>query len=63
MTEENEGENEIVAAAKEAKAAKKRSEKRDWPNATSVGIGIGIGSAAVVAALLYSRLGRGERDD
>ena len=53
-------ENEIVTAAKAAKATEKRVEKNNWPNATSVGIGIGVGSAAVVAALLYSR--RGKKD-
>ena len=53
-------ENEIVAAARDAKTAAKRTDKPDnWPLA--VGVGLGIGSAALAAALLYSR--RSKKDD
>ena len=55
MTEEN----EIVAAARDAKKAAKPAEKQNsWPLA--VGVGLGIGSAALAAALLYAR--RGKKD-
>lgn len=47
--------NEIVAAAREAKA-RAAGARRRWP----VALGLGIGSAALVAALLYARR---ERDD
>ena len=45
--------NEIVAAAKEAKARLKRlkQDKGKWP---LIGLGVGIGSAAVAAAMLYA---------
>lgn len=46
--------NEIVAAAKDAKARTSRAKKRDgWP-IKAIGLGVGIGSAAVAAALLYA---------
>ena len=47
--------NEIVAAAKDAKASKSRARKeaRNWP-LKAIGLGVGIGSAAVAAALLYA---------
>ncbi len=55
MTEEN----EIVAAARKAKAATKAEDKQNnWPLA--VGVGLGVGSAALAAALLYAR--RGKKD-
>ena len=56
MTEEN----EIVAAARDAKktAAKPAAKQESWPLA--VGVGLGIGSAALAAALLYAR--RGKKD-
>jgi hypothetical protein len=55
--------NEIVAAAKDAKARRERA-RRDghggrWP-LKAIGLGVGIGSAAVAAALLYANR---DRDD
>jgi hypothetical protein len=56
--------NEIMAAAKTAKQAARRSatganppaESKRWPMATVAGVaGIGIGSAALAAALIYNR--------
>ena len=48
--------NEILAAAKDAKArkanAKSATESGQWP-LKAIGLGVGIGSAAVAAALLY----------
>lgn len=57
--------NEILAAARDAKARRERADsadtkKHDWPIAA---IGIGIGSAAVAAAMLYANRNRGKRDD
>lgn len=53
--------NEILAAAaaaKQAKAAAKGAEKdrkvRGW-NLGKIGLGVGIGSAAVAAAVLFTR--------
>ncbi|WP_326525121.1 hypothetical protein [Sphingomonas sp.] len=57
--------NEIVAAAKDAKARKARPEpkKGQWP-LKAIGLGVGIGSAAVAAALLYAnREKNGDKDD
>ena len=49
--------NEIVAAAVDAKARRKRANKKErggkWP-LKAIGLGVGIGSAAVAAALLYA---------
>ena len=51
--------NEIIAAAKAAKARKERAEKTggNWP-LKAIGLGVGIGSAAVAAALLYANRDR-----
>jgi hypothetical protein len=63
--------NEILAAAKTAKQAARRSatganppaETRRWPLATMAGVaGIGIGSAALAAALIYNRGGAKKKD-
>ena len=57
--------NEILAAAKHAKAQKEKADaaqksaKGDWPIAA---IGIGVGSAALTAALLYANRHRGKKD-
>ena len=59
MSQEHEPTNEIVAAARDAKARLERlSERtaaraREWPIA-AIGLGVGIGSAAVAAAVLYA---------
>lgn len=55
MSEET---NEILAAAKEAKANKARAgtpnkKGNNW-TLGAIGLGVGIGSAAVAAALLYT---------
>lgn len=47
---------EAVEEAKEVKAAEKR--RLAGLNSTQIGIGIGVGSAALLAALLYTRKGR-----
>ena len=55
------GENEVLRAAREAKEARKRAEesakggspRKGWKAAAAAAAG--LGSAAVVAALLYSR--------
>lgn len=63
--------NEIEAAAHAAKRVREAAEVTDqeklaqtkqgnWP-LVPIGIGIGIGSAALAAALLYSRSGRKDR--
>ncbi|MBN2971121.1 hypothetical protein JW805_03705 [Roseomonas aeriglobus] len=58
--------NEIVAAAKDAKArtekaiAKVKPKDGHWP-LKAIGLGVGIGSAAVAAAMLYAN--RDKRDD
>ncbi len=60
---EDESTNEIVKAAKDAKARKAKSggERGDhWP-LKAIGLGVGIGSAAVTAALLYAN--RDKRGD
>ncbi len=55
--------NEIAAAARDAKRAADEAHAPDpattghWP---LLPIGIGIGSAALAAALLYTRSGRGK---
>lgn len=48
--------NEILEAAKEAKARKARVKSTDRKGVplTAIGIGLGIGSAAIAAAMLYS---------
>lgn len=60
--------NEIMTAAKTASQAARRSatgsnppaaEARRWPLSTVAGVaGLGIGSAALAAALIYSRSGK-----
>ena len=48
--------NEIVAAAKHAKATRERAgkvSKNNWPIG-AIGLGVGIGSAAVAAAMLFA---------
>lgn len=50
--------NEILAAAKEAKAHKaaadaKRRGRSSWPLA-KIGLGVGIGSAAIAGAVLFA---------
>lgn len=47
---------EALEAAREAKAAEKR--RLAGLNTTQIGIGIGVGSAALLAALLYTRKNR-----
>ena len=51
------GENEILRAARDAKAredaAKAAQGKKRWPIA-KIGLGVGIGSAAVAAAVLFA---------
>ena len=60
--------NEILAAAKHAKAQKEKADaaakdkKGDWPIA-AIGIGVGVGSAALTAALLYANRHRGKKED
>ena len=51
--------NEIVAAAKDAKArtARLAKDKSNWP---LIGLGVGIGSAAVAAAMLYANRDKGD---
>jgi len=55
--------NEIVTAAKDAKARKQKAgaPKKDghWP-LKAIGLGVGIGSAAVAAAMLYANRERDE---
>lgn len=60
--------NEILAAARDAKARKERAKGRDdmktnWTTVGAIGLGVGIGSAALAAALLYGGRGRTKRDD
>ena len=62
--------NEIIAAARDAKArekgaagAKEAARARRWQIGRigiGVGMGVGIGSAALAAALLYARRGGDE---
>ncbi|WP_294288498.1 hypothetical protein [uncultured Sphingomonas sp.] len=57
--------NEIVAAAKDAKARTEKAiakvkPKDGWP-LKAIGLGVGIGSAAVAAAMLYAN--RDKKDD
>lgn len=60
--------NEIAEAAHHAKRVREAGEaaaaeravnggKNNWP-LVSIGIGLGVGSAALAAALLYSRRGK-----
>ncbi|HWK36067.1 hypothetical protein [Sphingomonas sp.] len=63
----SEEQNEIMAAAKDAKARKERARSGDkkgngW-SIGAIGLGVGVGSAAVAAALLYAGRNRGKRDD
>lgn len=65
MSEET---NEILAAAKDAKARQERVKAKDdkganWSTLGAIGLGVGIGSAALAAALLYGGRGRDKRDD
>ena len=57
----DESPNEIVAAAKAAKARREHASKRkdggNWP-LKAIGLGVGIGSAAVAAAVLYANRDR-----
>ena len=59
--------NEIIAAAKDAKARKERAKegdkKRSGWSLGAIGLGVGVGSAAVAAAVLYAGRNRGKRDD
>ncbi len=55
--------NEILAAARDAKAIRERAAKKnEWPIA-AIGLGVGVGSAAIAAAMLYASRSRGKRDD
>jgi hypothetical protein len=59
--------NEIVAAARDAKARRGTAheggkDKGNW-SLKAIGLGVGIGSAAVAAALLYANRDRNGRDD
>lgn len=65
-TDDSSATNEILAAAKDAKEARERAtmpepadKAKKLPIGT-IGVGIGVGSAALAAALLYSR--RRKRD-
>jgi hypothetical protein len=51
--------NEIVAAARDAKAraARLARDRSNWP---LIGLGVGIGSAAVAAAMLYANRDKGD---
>ena len=66
--ERDEDHNEIVAAARDAKARVERlgeraaAKARDWP-VGAIGIGVGIGSAAVAAAVLYANRHRSRSGD
>lgn len=53
MTDDSDTPNEIIAAAREKAAQKKRIKKR-------VPIAVGIGSAALTAALMYASRRRGK---
>ena len=60
--------NEIIAAAKDAKARKERvkahEKKRGGWSIGAIGLGVGVGSAAVAAAVLYAGRNRTpKRDD
>ena len=57
--EESEGAGEAITAASAAREAKGTEGKRG--KHFVAGAAIGIGSAAIVAALLYARRGRGEK--
>lgn len=39
------------------------AQRRKTLTATGIGVGLGIGSAALAAALLYTRSGKGKKDD
>lgn len=63
---DDESPNEILAAAKEAKANKARVTGKDsakpgnnW-TLGAIGLGVGIGSAAVAAALIYANREKGD---
>ena len=63
MSDSGEQHNEIMAAAKDAKARVERlgertaAKAREWPIG-AIGLGVGIGSAAVAAAVLYANRDR-----
>ncbi|MGK6318140.1 hypothetical protein [Sphingomonas sp. DT-204] len=64
---DDEQQNEILAAAKDAKAHKERARSGDskgnaW-TIGAIGLGVGIGSAAVAAAVLYAGRNRGRKRD
>jgi hypothetical protein len=58
--------NEILAAAKEAKAHAEAAAKsvadsaRNWPLA-KIGLGVSIGSAAIAGAVLFANRNKGEK--
>ncbi|MHA6723401.1 hypothetical protein [Sphingomonas sp. RS2018] len=54
--------NEIVKAARDAKARVKGAAKNGkWP-LKAIGLGVGIGSAAVAAAMIYANRDREDED-
>jgi hypothetical protein len=64
-SDESEGTGEAIAAASAARAASgggKGTEGRRGKHLVA-GAAIGIGSAAIVAALLYARRGKGDRGE
>ena len=69
MTMNDEETNEILAAARDAKAQKEKADAaareaaEDWSmTALGIGVGVGIGSAALAAALLYANRNKGRKD-
>ncbi len=52
------GENEVLRAARRAKALEASANARSrpgWKTAAGIGVGVGVGSAALIAALLYAK--------
>ena len=66
MTDKQDAPNEIVAAAKEAKAQGEAAantvsaKARTWPLAT-IGLAAGIGSAAIAGAVLFASRRKGAK--
>ena len=65
-THDDDAPNEILAAAKDAKAhaaaaaASVKDATRNWPLA-KIGLGVGIGSAAVAGAVLFANRGKDKK--